>query len=582
MALQEIKTTIGPYQVLDVIGHGGMATVYKAYQPELDRIVAIKILLPTFVDDAAFRSCFEREARLVARLRHPYIVGIHGVGDEEGAPYLVMEYLQGQTLHTALRQRVRAGTFYTPAEALALLTPIASALDYAHTHGVIHGDLKPENIILTANGPIITDFGLAKQAQEEAASAGEVMGTPSYMSPEQIRAERVDCRSDVYALGILLYELLTGTVPFTGPTPSAVAQAHLYQPPPALATLQPRLAPSPLIEEVVRRAVAKRKRDRWPSAGAMVSALAHAIEASGKPALPAPLTARPVALPETARPGPPRRAVPARLQPPPPTGDKGGRLVLLLPIVVVLIVGLWAVRAWADHGDQVAARPRLNSTTTVPTPTTAPSTQVSGGDTDRAASTTTPTASVVAMESTQVTPSTVAAESTQVTPSPQVDQPQPTDAPRPAAQGATIVLEDSAFRGGWRNRGASVYGGRTATWVYGQDSNNSSMSARFRVRWSDAAPKSGQADLTIEGMDSEDASKTTMRIAVNGTTIFENPCPFPKADRPNSGNWGSVDFPFDASLLRSGTNTVTITNLDPGVKNQPPYIAVDYAVIRLP
>ncbi|MCA1599740.1 MAG: serine/threonine protein kinase, partial [Chloroflexi bacterium] len=338
-----------------MIGHGGMAIVYKAYQPELDRIVAIKIPLPAFVDDADFRSCFEREARLVARLRHPHIVGIYSVGDEEGVPYLVMEYLQGQTLHTVLRQRVHAGALYTPAEALALLTPIASALDYAHTSGVIHGDLKPENIILTANGPVITDFGLAKLVQEEAASASVVMGTPSYMSPEQIQAETIDRRSDVYALGILLYELLTGKVPFTGPTSSAVAQAHLSQPPPALATRQPRLAATPLLDEIVRRAVAKRKADRWPSAGAMVSALAHAVEASGIPALRAPMPARPVALPETARPVTPRRAGVARLQPPPPAAEKGGRLVLLLPIVVVLITGLWAVRAWADRNDKVAA-----------------------------------------------------------------------------------------------------------------------------------------------------------------------------------------------------------------------------------
>ena len=223
----QVRKTIGPYQVQDVIGHGGMATVYKAFQPELDRTVAIKVLLPAFVNDAAFRFRFQREARLIARLRHPNIVVIYGVGEDEGMPYLVMEYLQGTTLHAAIRQRRRQGVVFSPVETLELLRPLANALDYAHTRDVVHRDLKPENIILTGDGPVTTDFGLAKLVQEEAATVSVVMGTPSYMAPEQIRAEPVDRRADVYALGIMLYELLAGQVPFTGTTPVAVAQAHL-------------------------------------------------------------------------------------------------------------------------------------------------------------------------------------------------------------------------------------------------------------------------------------------------------------------------------------------------------------------
>ncbi|HSH83412.1 MAG TPA: serine/threonine-protein kinase, partial [Herpetosiphonaceae bacterium] len=276
----EARKTIGPYQVLDVIGHGGMATVYRALEPQLDRIVAIKVLLPAFAEDAAFRSRFQREARLVARLKYPNIVGIYGVGEDQGMPYLAMEYLEGTTLHALIRQRRQAGDSFTPAEALDLLRPLAAALDYAHGEGIVHRDLKPENIILTTSGPVITDFGLAKMVADDAVTVSVIMGTPSYMAPEQIRGEMVDRRTDVYALGILLYELLTGQIPFTGPSPYAVVQAHLHLPPPALSNLNPRLASMPMLETVAQRAIAKGKPERWPTAGALVAALERAVDAS--------------------------------------------------------------------------------------------------------------------------------------------------------------------------------------------------------------------------------------------------------------------------------------------------------------
>jgi serine/threonine-protein kinase len=188
-----------------------------------------------------------------------------------------MEYLDGVNLQVELRRRA-ASDPYTPAEVIALLQPLAQALDYAHNLGIIHRDLKPANIILTPNGPVITDFGLAKLLMEEAATVSVVMGTPSYMAPEQIQAEPVDARSDVYALGIILYELLCGRVPFTGPTPFAIAQAHIAEPIPSLADLDPRWAHAPLLNDVARRAIAKRKADRWTSAGAMVAALERAFD----------------------------------------------------------------------------------------------------------------------------------------------------------------------------------------------------------------------------------------------------------------------------------------------------------------
>jgi serine/threonine-protein kinase len=351
MTLGHAQKTIGTFQVREVLGHGGMSTVYKALQPDLDRTVAIKVPLPALVNDPSFRARFEREARLAARLRHPHIVTIYSVGEEAGMPYLVMEYLEGPTLHTVIRQRWQAGQGFTPAEALDLLRPLADALDYAHDRQVIHRDLKPENVILTTQGPVITDFGLAKLLQGEAATISLVMGTPAYMAPEQIEGRQVDHRTDIYALGILLYELLTGQVPFSGATPSTVAQAHLQQLAPPLADLNPRLRTWPGLEEVARRALAKEAADRWASAGAMVAALAQALTpapvatrttapaASGHPAIyTAPAPARPALY-----------AAPAKPAPAPATS---GRLVFLIPLAALLIAlsGFWIARGMGRRG----------------------------------------------------------------------------------------------------------------------------------------------------------------------------------------------------------------------------------------
>ena len=658
MALNELKRTIGPYQVLDVIGHGGMATVYQAWEPELERVVAIKVLLPAFVDDAAFRFRFAREARLVARLRHPHIVGVYSFGEDEAVPYLVMEYLQGHTLQAELKRRRQSRAPYSPAQALELLRPLASALDYAHTRDVIHRDLKPDNIILTAGGPVITDFGLAKLLQEEAATVSVVMGTPSYMSPEQIQAQPVDQRTDVYALGILLYELLTSKVPFTGPSPVAVAQAHLSQVPPSLAGLNAGSSSMPLLDEVARRAIAKRKGDRWPSAGAMIGALERAVEGScsttGKITLPSSAPA----LAEGVRPTPPPLATPPRLQRPPASAGKTGRLVLLLPLLALAGGALWGATVWAPRPADPLERP-VAILTTVATPAPIAPTSRPGGVPDVAP---TPQPTLAAPPNAAVNPgrgvqalvqaplganirggpgmtyppvtsldkgvrltvlgrsggwveveadtgargwiatSLVAIVAGEIDALPAAVAPplptlaavaprptrgeNPGPAPAPASTAApasvdevAIRMEDTAFGGGYRNRGASVYGGRTATWVYGQSSGHSQMAATFSL----AAPGMGTASLTIEGMDSEDAAKTPIRIAINGVTLFEGASPFPNDDIPlQSGRWSPASFFFDASLLAAGSNTITITNLAGGGVGLPPFVALDYAVVRLP
>jgi predicted Ser/Thr protein kinase len=628
----EVRHQIGPYCVLDVIGHGGMATVYKAMQPELDRVVAVKVLLPAFANDAGFRARFEREARMIARLRHPHIVGIYGADEEAGMPYLVMEYLDGPNLQAELRRRRAANEPYTSAEVLALLQPLARALDYAHGLGIIHRDLKPENIILTQNGPVITDFGLAKLLMEEAATVSVVMGTPSYMAPEQIQAEPVDARSDVYALGIILYELLTGRVPFSGPTPFAIAQAHITEPVPSLSDLDGRWAQAPLVADVARRAIAKRKADRWPSAGAMVAALARALETS------ADATVRPT-VPARVPQGehrfqPPPLAAPSRLQRPPKLDNSAGRYAFIIPLVILLAGGGWAAARWiqrtastqpaprppavlATVAPSVAAQvptPTLVATANVPTPVpgvqavvrarngaylrAGPGTNygVVGGLPDNTLVTVEGAANQwlvvaardgergwISAQLLELTAGDLAALPSAIVPTPEPIVPTAPPLPTvvaapPEPVGGTTRLEDTSFSGGWRNRGASIYGGRSATWVYGQGSGYATMTASFVANRS-----SGTATLRIVGMDSEDGAKTPMRVTINDVVIFEGSNPLPNDDLPlESGRWDVLELGFDAALLQDGTNTVALTNLGNGSVGLPPFIALDYAEVEVP
>ena len=653
MALGDLRRTIGPYEVQEVIGYGGMSTVYRALQHELDRTVAIKMLLPAYLNDASFRARFQSEARLIARLRHPNIVGIYDVSEDDGQPYLVMEYLEGITLHAAIVQRRQQELVFSPAEALDLLRPLANALDYAHSRNVVHRDLKPENIILTAHGPVLTDFGLAKLLQEESATVSIVMGTPAYMAPEQIESQPIDARTDVYAMGVMLYELLTGHVPYEGTSAVAVAQAHLSEPIPSLASLAPDLELTPQIDAICQRAIAKDKDDRWPSAGALIRALDDAIGAGQTQPADRPTVLSPIrpsgAAPRRVVAPVPRQQRPARNKPRP------GVLVLLILLLALVVGGLWGGRYLATRsapgtgadeartaaivaaeppaitnepalalGTMVTAEPTGEPTPTpletstpdgsvrgvVQAPTGAnlrsgPGTAypVIGGLPDQAMVTVlqqaegwlnvaaeTGARGWIATTLVDVRSGDIASLPRGEIPPPPAtqaptEQPAPTQAPASTAPSTSIApgeavrLEDTAFVGGFRNRGASVYGGRTATWVYGQGSGYSSMSATFRL---DQAP-SGVARLTIEGMDSEDAARTPLQVTVNGVGLFEGASPFPNDDLPlESGRWDALTLDLDPSILAAGSNTIIITNLGRGGVGLPPFVAVDYAIITLP
>jgi putative two-component system response regulator len=261
-------TTLGPYRVMERLGRGGMAAVYRAYHPALDRYVAIKVLPDFFADEPDYRERFQQEARSVARLKHPNILEVFDFGYQDGTAYLVLELVEGGTLAD------RVGKPMELEQVVRLIEQVASALDHAHANGVLHRDIKPSNILIHSDGtPVLADFGLARMVGQlhRLTSSGTVMGTPEYMSPEQAADEPLSPASDVYSLAIVAYEMLTGRVPFECDTPAATLLSHVTKPMPP--TLELRGELSAHVEEVLRRALSKRPQDRYSSAAAFAAAL---------------------------------------------------------------------------------------------------------------------------------------------------------------------------------------------------------------------------------------------------------------------------------------------------------------------
>jgi len=253
-----------------------MAEVYKAYQPRLEREVALKFIRPELATDVEFRGRFEHEAQAIARLSHPNIVHVYDFGEEGNRYYLVMEYIPGQTLKERLEALRIVGKTMDWNEVCRIISQIAAALDYAHQQGIIHRDVKPANIMLTPDGrALLNDFGIAKMlgTSQTLTQTGGTIGTPAYMSPEQIRGdkEQLGSASDLYSLGIVLYEMLTGRVPFAADTPLAVLYKHLHDPIPLPRTLAPALPEA--TERVLLKSLAKDPADRYPDGQSLAQAL---------------------------------------------------------------------------------------------------------------------------------------------------------------------------------------------------------------------------------------------------------------------------------------------------------------------
>lgn len=274
--------TIGRYVVREEIGQGGMATVYRAFDPHFQRDVAIKVLPLHFLHDPRFRARFEREARIVAGLQHPAIVPVYDFGEDNGQPYLVMSLMSGGSLEDRLRQGP-----LSLVETERIIGRLAPALDAAHQRGVIHRDLKPANILFDQwNEPYLTDFGIVKLTQStgpDSASLttiGGIIGTPAYMSPEQVQGEHIDGRSDVYSLGIILFQMLSGRLPFDATTPIGLAFKHVSEPIPSIQAMGNVRLPTDF-QAIINRAMAKLPDNRYPTALALARDLTRLVHGSG-------------------------------------------------------------------------------------------------------------------------------------------------------------------------------------------------------------------------------------------------------------------------------------------------------------
>lgn len=285
------KETIGRYEIQSEIGRGGMAAVYLAYDPRFRRSVAIKLVSVSLQENPVFRERFEREAQLIARIEHPAIVPVYDFGEQENRPYLVMRYMPGG----ALAGKIREGPL-SLASAAQILTQIAPALDAVHAQGIIHRDLKPANILLDGFGnPAISDFGIAHFSQATSDLTGSaIIGTPSYMSPEQVRSDAdLDGRSDLYALGVILFEMLTGSGPYRAPTPLSVAMKHLTDPIPSIISLRPDLPDE--LDSILQKALAKDREMRYASASELATelrAISDTVKHEERPVIHSPLASQ--------------------------------------------------------------------------------------------------------------------------------------------------------------------------------------------------------------------------------------------------------------------------------------------------
>ncbi len=334
----------GRYELHRRVGRGGMAEVYLARDRLLDRLVAIKILFPEFATDPSFVARFRREAQAAANLNHPNIVGVYDWGKERGTYYIVMEFVDGRSVSDIIRND---GPI-EPKRAAGIAAEVAAALGFAHRKGVVHRDVKPGNVLITSTGEIkVADFGIARamtsKGEEDLTQTGSVMGTATYFSPEQAQGKTVDARTDLYSLGVVLYEMVSGKPPFNGDSPVAIAYKHVQEPVPSLAERVPGIPRD--YEAITRKALSKDPDDRYADGTAMRADLLRFRDGlplattSPGPARPPAAAPAPAAVPAPApvpSPAPAPAAAPATVS----SGRKTGWFFVIILLLMVVLGGL--------------------------------------------------------------------------------------------------------------------------------------------------------------------------------------------------------------------------------------------------
>lgn len=594
----------GRYEIIEKIGEGGVAIVYKAMDNRLGRTIALKLLREQYAADPAFIARFQNEARAVASLSNPHIVTIYDFGSTGpmGATgtstyYIAMQYIEGPTLKQYLEQKKRLG----PSEAIDITTQILQGLAAAHAKGIVHRDMKPQNVLLTKDGrALVSDFGIAKALTTPSLTEqGMTIGTAEYMAPEQAQGLTVGPTADIYAVGIILYEMLTGVLPFNGTTPVEVAMKQVTQPPRPPREINPAIPPA--LQDIILKALAKDPAVRFQTADAMINALRSiAVGANQATSAIPPIAAAPtVRAPVTAPPQERTQALPMMRQRPVaqppiaagrqqttirqidrgPGGSPWTPVVLPLGILLLLLLCVLMTIYWIVSGQLNLAsfgigggNPPVAVASATPTKAVAvvvPSaTRIPATATPRPAPATNtpvpPTATPVKPTNTPIPPTNTPVPPTATSPAPTATPPAPTETPVIATginpNHGDIQIKALDFNGGYKNNPPTEpYQGRVATWIYGARTRYNTMETRFILP---VEPnKKAEGVLIVDGQDAEDATKAPIQIFLNGQLIYQGPNKLPNAVFGDTGNWGEVSYTFDAGLLRKGENILTFKNL---------------------
>ncbi len=576
----------GRYALGDLIGEGGAARVYHARDTVLDRTVALKLLRDEYSADSDFVSRFYREARAIAALSQPNIVDIYDYGNDNGTYFIVMPYIAGTDLKAILKREGRL----PPGQVVDYADGLLNALTAAHDRGIIHRDVKPQNILVRASDGLVklTDFGVARTldtAQQETV-AGTTIGTAHYMAPEQVSGQLLSPATDLYAVGIVLFEALTGQLPYNGESAIAVALQHVRAPVPNVRAIAPDIAPA--LAQVVERAMAKEPYARYPTAEAMRLALHAALadqNTTQSPATPLPPVARPA--------------------------QRSGRFGCLLPIIGVLILALLLAIVVVVRNAYLTANPTPTVVSIAPTatvvaalpPTVPPATATPRPPTATLAPTAAPTPipptpipvvvspTITALPQGTMRPIVTMPPPATATPPPPTNTPVPPTptATRPPAT-ATATLPTTAapispisatqFQGAYRRDDGRLYG-LPAIALYGDGTGYNQGTATFQVQ----NVAGGTLSLQINGLDDERTEHCRLQVVLNGTTIFDGANTFPNTpanDHGVGGNaryWGRMTIQIPNGVLRAGSNTLILRNLTPGPAIGVPYILINEITI---